>query len=93
MKKSFQALNIKCNSCATTVKNRLSKTFGEIEIDLEKMPRVVTLEIKDSDSEKVFRKEMINLGYPLADENIGIIQQTGLKAKSFVSCSVGKFSL
>jgi len=42
--------------------------------------------------EKLFRKKMRKLGYPIDDEEIGSFTATGLKAKSFISCAVGKMS-
>ena len=92
MKKSFRALNIKCGGCANTVQQSLKDDFGEVEVDLEQEPRVVTLDIKDEEHEKLFRKKMRGLGYPMEDENLGAFTATGLKAKSFVSCAVGKMS-
>ena len=92
MKKSFKALNIKCGGCAKTVNDALRDDFGEVEVDLEQEPRVVTLEIKDNEQEQLFRKKMRKLGYPMDDEEIGSFTATGLKAKSFVSCAVGKMS-
>ena len=92
MKKSFNALNIKCGGCANTVKESLKKDFGEVEVDLEQEPRVVTVEIKDEEAEKLFRKTMRGLGYPMDDEDLGAFTSTGLKAKSFVSCAVGKMN-
>ena len=92
MQKSFKALNIKCGGCANTVKHSLKDEFGEVEVDLEQEPRVVTLEIKDEEHEKLFRKKMRSLGYPMDDEELGKFTQTGLKAKSYVSCAVGKMS-
>lgn len=90
MKKSFKALNIKCGGCAKTVTEALKNDFGEVEVDLEQDPRVVTLEIKDKEHEQLFRKKMRGLGYPMDDEELGSFTATGLKAKSFVSCAVGK---
>lgn len=92
MKKSYEALNIKCGGCANTVQESLKEEFGEVKVDLEKEPRVVTLEIKDDEHEKLFRKKMRSLGYPLSDEDLGVLSSTGLKAKSFVSCAVGKMN-
>lgn len=92
MQKNFKALNIKCGGCANTVKESLREDFGEVEVDLEQDPRVVTLEIKDEEHEKLFRKKMRSLGYPMDDEELGAFTSTGLKAKSFVSCAVGKMS-
>jgi copper chaperone CopZ len=92
MKKSFKALNIKCGGCANTVKQSLKDDFGEVDVNLKEEPRVVTLEIKDAEHEKLFRKKMRSLGYPMDDEEIGSFKATGLKAKSFVSCAVGKMT-
>ncbi|WP_373036155.1 cation transporter [Sulfurimonas sp.] len=92
MQKSFRALNIKCGGCANTVQESLKEDFGEVKVDLEQEPRVVTLKIKDDEHEKLFRKKMRSLGYPMHDENLGAFSATGLKAKSFVSCAVGKMN-
>jgi copper chaperone len=92
MEKKFKALNIKCGGCANTVKESLREDFGEVEVDLEQEPRVVTLEIKNEEHEKLFRKKMRGLGYPMDDEELGAFTATGLKAKSFVSCAVGKMN-
>ncbi|MCK9455311.1 MAG: heavy metal transporter [Sulfurimonas sp.] len=90
MQKSFKALNIKCDGCANTIKDSLKDEFGEIDIDLTQVPRVVTLEIKDDEAELSFRKKMRSLGYPMEDEDIGAFTKGGLKAKSFISCAIGK---
>jgi copper chaperone len=92
MQKSYRVLNISCGGCAKTIKNTLLEDFGEVDVDLESEPRIVSLSIESEEAEKLFREKMRSLGYPLADENIGTLQMGGLKAKSFVSCSVGKFS-
>ncbi len=92
MEKSFKALNIKCGGCANSVQSSLKEEFGKVEVDLEQEPRVVTLEIKDEEHEKLFRKKMRSLGYPMDDEKVGVFSATGLKAKSFVSCAVGKMN-
>lgn len=92
MRKSFKALNIKCGGCANTIKKALTYEFGEIDVDLTQEPRVVTLEIKDKETELSFRKKMRSLGYPMEDEDIGMLTKSGLKAKSFISCAIGKMS-
>ena len=91
MKKSYEVLNIKCEGCATSVKNALKSEFGEIEVDLEKMPRVVTVKIENESKERELRLKLRDLGYPFANEEVGVFEGGGLKAKSFVSCAIGKF--
>lgn len=92
MQKSFKALNIKCSGCANTVKESLKSEFGEVDVDLTQEPRVVTLEIKDEEAELHFRKKMKSLGYPMEDEEMGAFTKGSLKAKSFVSCAIGKIN-
>jgi len=92
MQKSFKALNIKCSGCANTVKESLKSQFGDVDVDLLQEPRVVTLEIKDEQAELDFRKKMKSLGYPMEDEEMGTFTKGSLKAKSFVSCAIGKIN-
>ncbi|MBA1438501.1 MAG: heavy-metal-associated domain-containing protein [Epsilonproteobacteria bacterium] len=92
MKKRFKVQNIKCGGCANTLKTKLEPIFGTIEVDLEVMPREITLNI-DEEQEQQLRDELRSLGYPMADEQLGFVQNSSAKAKSFVSCAVGKFEL
>jgi copper chaperone CopZ len=93
MLKTFEVLNVKCGGCSSTLKKELSaKGFKNIEVDLTCEPRKVTLDVTNEASETLLRSTLHKLGYPLADENIGTIEGAGLKAKSFVSCAVGKLS-
>lgn len=92
MKKSFKVLNIKCSGCANTIKESLESQFGSVDVDLSQEPRVVTLDIKDEEAELNFRKKMKSLGYPMEDEELGTFTKGSLKAKSFVSCAIGKIN-
>lgn len=92
MQKSFKVQNIKCGGCAKTIKESLKDEFGEVDIDLSQEPRVVTLEIKDEEAELLFSKKMRALGYPMNNEALGTFTKTGLKAKSFISCAIGKMN-
>ena len=92
MQKSFKALNIKCGGCANTIKESLKSEFGGVDVDLMQEPRIVTLEIKDEQAELDFRKKMKSLGYPMEDEEMGTFTKGSLKAKSFISCAIGKIN-
>ena len=89
MKYSLEVDNIKCEGCATKVKNELSKKYEFIEVDLEKMPRVVTVEL-DADQVDTLRADMKSLGYPATDESLSGFENLSTKAKSFISCASGK---
>ncbi|WP_297441667.1 heavy-metal-associated domain-containing protein [Sulfurimonas sp.] len=91
-KKNFQVQNVKCGGCANTLTSKLQDKFGDIQVNLEVMPREITLDIQDQDITEL-RQALKTLGYPMADENLGFMQNTTAQAKSFVSCAVGKFEL
>jgi len=89
MKQTFIIQNVKCGGCANTLKKALKDDFGEVEVDLEKEPREITLELDDTKKENL-KLKLRSLGYPLADDELSILQNVGAKAKSFVSCAIGK---
>ena len=91
MKQTFEVFHVKCGGCASTLKNKLADEFGEIEVNLETMPRKITLDIEDKDIDKL-AKALKNLGYPFVSEEMGFMDSTSTKAKSFVSCAIGKMN-
>ena len=93
MKKSFEVANIRCGGCASTIKKALSEAgFLGVDVDLSSMPRKVTAIINSDSKFHEFKAILRKLGYPLANENVGFAQRVGLKTKSYVSCSIGKFT-
>ncbi len=89
MKQTFQVENVKCGGCASTLKSKLKEPFGEVEVDLEKMPREITLDL-DNTQVEALRAALRNLGYPMSDEKLNLFDTTAAKAKSFVSCAIGR---
>lgn len=92
MKKKFELLNIKCEGCANRVKSALKDEFGEVEVDLTQIPRIITLDIEDSQIDTL-RQKVKSLGYPFSDEDLNTISEYRTKTKSFVSCAIGKIDL
>ena len=86
---TFKVENVKCGGCASTLKSKLKPEYGEIEVNLETMPREITLEVSE---EKIEALKMVlrGLGYPFSDDELGLLETASTKAKSFVSCAVGK---
>ena len=89
MKKIFEVENVKCGGCANTLKNKLKDTFGEVEVNLDVMPRKITLDMEDSQIENL-KIQLRSLGYPLTTDELSTFENVGAKAKSFVSCAIGK---
>ncbi|QOP42214.1 heavy-metal-associated domain-containing protein [Sulfurimonas marina] len=92
MKQTFQVENVKCGGCANTLITKLKEDFGEVEVNLDVLPREISLDIKDENIETL-RTALKKLGYPMSDEKLSFIDSNATKAKSFVSCAVGKFEL
>lgn len=93
MQKSFEVRNIRCSGCANTIEKVLRETgFDQISVDLSCEPRKVTIDIENEAQEAQIRAVLRKHGYPFYDEEINLGQTAALKAKSFVSCAVGKFT-
>jgi copper chaperone CopZ len=89
----FEVANIRCGGCANTITKALNEAgFQEISVDLSCEPRKVTADIADEAQLAQFKAVLRTLGYPLAGDEEGTIDNAALKLKSFVSCAVGKFT-
>ena len=91
MKRTLEVENVKCGGCASTLTKALKADYGEVEVNLEKTPREITLDISDDNMENL-KLKLRTLGYPLVDDELSTFQTINTKAKSFVSCAIGKMS-
>ena len=89
MKETFEVENVKCGGCASTLKKSLAESFGEVEVDLESTPRRITLDLDPARHDEL-KLALRKLGYPLTTDELGRFETVGAKAKSFVSCAIGK---
>jgi copper chaperone len=82
--------NIKCSGCANTIEYRLKKidTVLQVSVDIEQGR--VTVEAGD-DSRAQLVAALLTSGYPEKGTTEGIKAATA-KAKSYVSCAIGKIS-
>ena len=94
MLRAVEVNNVQCEGCANTIKKTLtSKGFKNVEVDLSCEPRKVTINIENEASLAQLRTILRKLGYPFSDEEVSLANSATLKAKSFISCTVGKFSV
>ena len=91
MIQTFVVINVKCAGCASTLKEKLLEKFGEVEVNLEKEPREITLDINEEEI-AALGEALKKLGYPFLTEKMGFVDGTSAKAKSFVSCAIGKMN-
>ena len=89
MKQTFEVQNVKCGGCANTLIKALKEDFGDVEVNLEKTPREISLDIGDEKIENL-KLKLRTLGYPLVSDELSTLQTINTKAKSFVSCAIGK---
>ncbi|MFZ2891040.1 heavy-metal-associated domain-containing protein [Sulfuricurvum sp.] len=93
MKKAFEVANVRCGGCANTITTSLQKSgFEKVSVDLSCEPRKVTVEIADEAQLAQVQAILRSLGYPLTTDERGFSEDTILKAKSFVSCALGKIN-
>jgi copper chaperone CopZ len=80
--------NIKCGGCAGTITKKLNAEFNtdSVKIDIEQ--GMVSIDAEDSKRDEVI-KVLLGLGYP---ETVSVqgLSSVKAKAKSFVSCAIGK---
>jgi len=85
MKAEIQVENLKCGGCASTIKKAIlaMEEVIEIEIDMEKS--IVSVRLENDNVEKI-KLKLSKLGYPEVGDKNTVLH----KAKSFVSCAVGR---
>lgn len=88
MKTTVQIQNLKCHGCASTIKNKLSglDNINDVSIDVENDS--VSFEYDTEDTFEIAKTELHKLGYPLIGED----NKFQTKAKSYVSCAIGRMN-
>jgi copper chaperone len=82
--------NIKCGGCASTIRSKLEamEVIDKVEVDIGE--GIVSVEAGD-DTRKAVSAKLLKLGYPESGTAEGIAAAKA-RAKSFVSCAVGRIS-
>ena len=82
--------NIKCGGCASTITRRLNAldAVSDCQVDVETGVVSIT---GDESSKTEVTQLLLNLGYPESGTAEGL-KAAKAKAKSFVSCAVGRMS-
>lgn len=81
----IEAENIKCNGCANSIKNALLKIEGVESVSVDKDSEAITIE--GTADKNILVQTLSKLGYPEKGNN-DLLK----KAKSYVSCAIGKMS-
>lgn len=85
MKTDIQIENLKCGGCAATIKKGLLtlQDVEEVLVDLDSSTVSIT---STKDNLQEVKTKLSSLGYPESGDKNTVIH----KAKSFVSCAVGR---
>jgi len=88
MKTTLEIQNLKCGGCANTITTRLSAIDNIDNVTVNNDNDTVTFNYKESTNLTEATDLLSKLGYPIIGENNPLTK----KAKSFVSCAVGRMN-
>ncbi len=88
MKTTLEIQNLKCGGCANTITTRLSALDNIENVVVNNDKDTVTFNYKEDPNLTEATDLLSKLGYPIVGENNPLTK----KAKSFVSCAVGRMN-
>ena len=80
--------NLKCGGCAHTIISKLNNLEGIQNVSVDTNSNTVSFENELASEVESATKLLSKLGYPVN----GDVNSIGKKAKSFVSCAVGRMA-
>ena len=88
METSIIIQNLKCGGCANTIKKNLLEINGVSSLKIDVDSSEIELSYDNEQTLVNVKEKLKNLGYP----EDGEANSLGSKAKSYVSCAIGKMS-
>ncbi len=80
--------NLKCRGCSNTISKELSKIEGVTNVSVSIESSEVSFKTSEKETIEKVKQKLIDLGYPEKGQKNSISH----KAKSIVSCAIGKMS-
>ena len=90
MSLSIQVENIKCGGCANSIKKGMMDEAGVSTVAIDVENGMVSIDGENLDRDAI-AENLLKMGYPESGSVEGMKAATA-KAKSFVSCAIGKVS-
>ncbi|TSE06568.1 MULTISPECIES: heavy-metal-associated domain-containing protein [Aquimarina] len=88
MRTTIEIQNLKCSGCENTIAKKLHALEGIKDICINVNDCSVSFSYKTHQGLETVRQELLKLGYPIkGDKN-----NFNIKAKSYVSCAIGRVS-
>lgn len=88
MKATIKIQNLKCSGCENTISTNLSKIKSIRSVEVNQKEESVSFDYDDVGTLKKVKNTLKKLGYP----EVGEENKLGTKAKSYVSCAIGKIT-
>lgn len=88
MKTTFNIQNLKCGGCANTIITQLSKLDGVSDVSVNNDTDEVSFNYANEADVDLVKTKLSSLGYPIE----GDANSLPKKAKSLVSCAVGRMT-
>jgi copper chaperone CopZ len=88
MTTTLEIQNLKCGGCAHTIISKLNNLEGIQNVSVDTNSNTVSFENELASEVESATKLLSKLGYPIN----GDVNSIGKKAKSFVSCAVGRMA-
>ena len=79
--------NLKCAGCKNSIDRKLSKIIGISNLSIDVSTRSISFEYTTDNAMEGLRGQLDIMGYPITGDPNTIMA----KAKSYMSCAVGKF--
>jgi len=87
MKIQIEVQNLKCSGCGNTISNALNQIGGVSKVEVNVESSIVDLEVVSSEVINEVKTKLASIGYPDSNSENSL----GKKAKSIVSCAIGRF--
>ena len=95
MKTEVSVENIKCGGCANSIKQKLLALPDVLAVEVDVEAGIVTIDFGGIENPEsgvnTAQEKLTAMGYPPSGSVEGL-KAAGAKAKSFVSCAVGRMS-
>lgn len=88
MKTTLEIQNLKCGGCANTIVTKLSELENISAVTVNNSNYTVTFSYTNEEQLKTAKNLLTKLGYPEVGEKNALTT----KAKSFVSCAIGRMN-
>ncbi len=88
MKTTVAIQNLKCSGCESTIAKKLHTLEGIKDISVNTNDCTISFSYETQDGIETVEKELTKLGYPIEGDKNNL----GRKAKSYISCAIGRLN-